>query len=94
MHGFAGDASEAVAAARLSISPVQEQMHPEFDWNDYALATIAYFQKDRAAFEVHRSSLKRRAASSPMNSANVDIVEGLAACFEKPYVAAYSCIAP
>ena len=94
MHASASNTSEALAAARLSISPVQEQMHPEFDWNDYVLATIAYLQKDRVAFEVHRTSLKARAAKSPLNASNVAVVEGLAACFEKPYLVAYACNAP
>ena len=58
MQAFAGNTTEALAAARLSTSPVQEQMHPDFDWNDYVLATIAFLQKDRAAFDLHRSSLK------------------------------------
>ncbi len=31
MQAFAGNTHAALAAAQLSISPVQEQMHPEFD---------------------------------------------------------------
>jgi hypothetical protein len=94
MQAFAGNTTEAVAAARLSVSPVQEQMHPDFDWNDYVLASIAFLQKDRAAFDVHRSSLKGNASKSPLNAANVAAIERLALCFEKPYAVAYACNAP
>ena len=69
-------------------------MHPDFDWNDYVLATIAFLQKDRAAFDLHRSSLKGNASKSPLNAANVAAIERLALCFEKAYAAAYACNAP
>jgi len=94
MQAFAGNTTEALAAARLSVSPVQEQMHPDFDWNDYVLATMAFLQSDRAAFDAHRAFLKRNASKSQLNAANVDVIDRLAVCFEKPYAVAYACNAP
>ncbi len=95
MHALAGNPTVAIAAARLSISPVQAQMHPDFDWNDYVLATVAFLQKDRATFDIHRAALKVIAPKNPLNAANVAFVDRLSQCFDKPYVIAHDCgVAP
>lgn len=91
MHATAGDATAALAAAALSLNPTQEQMHPEFDWNSYVSATMAFLKRDRASFDVHRAALKAKAGKFAMNAPNDQALDRLASCFAKPYAEAYAC---
>jgi hypothetical protein len=91
MHASAGNAPKALEAAQLSLSPVQAEMHPDFDWNDYVLATMAFLRRDRASFDKYRAALKEVSPRNPLNAANEAIVDGLGHCFEKPYRVAYEC---
>jgi hypothetical protein len=94
MHALAGNTASALAAAQLSFSPVQEQMHPDFDWNSYVNATIAFLKKDRAGFDKHRATLKMAAAKNPANAPNDEALDRLSRCFDKPYAEASACNAP
>lgn len=94
MHALAGNVDKALEAAQLSLSPIQEQMHPDFDWNDYVLATMAFLRGDRPAFDKHRAALKAAAPRNPMNAANESVVDGLDRCFGTPYKDAYGCPPP
>ena len=91
MHALAGNVEKALEAAQLSLSPIQEQMHPDFDWNDYVLATMAFLRGDRPTFDKHRAALKAAAPRNPMNAANESVVDSLERCFGKSYGDAYAC---
>ena len=91
MHALAGNVDKALEAAQLSLSPIQEQMHPDFDWNDYVLATMAFLRGDRPAFDKYRAALKATSPRNPMNAANEAVVDNLDRCFGKPYADAYAC---
>lgn len=94
MHALAGNTAPALAAAELSLNPAQDQMHPQFDWNSYVLATIAFLRNDRANFDTHRAALKAKTAKDSMNAPNDQVLDLLAKCFGKSYAAAYACKAP
>lgn len=81
----------AIVAAEQSINPEQETQHPKFQWNAYVKATIAFMRKDRKDFDVQLNILKEATQVEPHNKVNIDIVEGFAICFDKPYKEAYSC---
>jgi hypothetical protein len=91
MHALAGNVDKALEAAQLSLSPIQEQMHPDFDWNDYVLATMAFLRGDRPAFDKHRAALKAASPRNPMNAANESAIDRLDRCFGKRYEDAYAC---
>ena len=91
MHALAGNVDKALEAAQLSLSPIQEQMHPDFDWNDYVLATMAFLKGDRPAFDKHRAALKSTSPRNPMNAANESVLDRLDRCFGKRYEDAYAC---
>ena len=91
MHALAGNVEKALEAAQLSLSPIQEQMHPDFDWNDYVLATMAFLRGDRPAFDKHRAALKAASPRNLMNAANESAIDRLDRCFGKRYEDAYSC---
>lgn len=91
MHASAGNVDKALEAAQLSLSPIQEQMHPDFDWNDYVLATMAFLRGDRPAFDKHRAALRVVSPRSSMNSANESVLDSLDRCFGKGYRDAYAC---
>jgi hypothetical protein len=91
MHALAGNVDKALEAAQLSLSPIQEQMHPDFDWNDYVLATMAFLRGDRPSFDKHRAALKVASPRNPMNAANESVIDRLDRCFGKRYVDAYAC---
>lgn len=94
MHALADNVTAALTAAELSLNPIQEQLHPEFDWNSYVHATIAFLKKDRAGFDNHRAKLKLATTKNAANAPNDDVLDSLARCFGKPYGEAYACHVP
>jgi hypothetical protein len=94
MHALAGNIEAALAAAQASVNAEQASQHPDFDWNDYVYATIAFLRSDKAAFERHRVALEGATSKEPLNQANMLAVERLASCFGRPYKEAYSCNTP
>lgn len=94
MHAAAGNTVAALVAAESSLNPVQEQLHPDFDWNSYVRATIAFLKKDPEAFAAHRAALKKATAANAANAPNDAVLDRLAGCFGKPYAEAYGCPAP
>ena len=74
----------------------------KFGWNYYVDATIAFLNSDKAALEKARENLAQihKPENLPMNDINgnpieiswppnLDVVDGLIACFEKNYSEAY-----
>lgn len=77
-----GQGPEAVALFKQS----RWSGEPEW-WRLYREATIAFIQRDRAALERFRAML----ASTSEQPPNLDVVDGLIRCFDRPYAEAYAC---
>ena len=91
MYAFSGDASKAIQAATASLNPDEARQFPEFHWNDYVNATIAFLQRDRPSFDAAKEKLRKATKIDPINQPNLSILEKLEACFQKPYKDAYDC---
>ena len=94
MLARAGQTAEAIAATRQTLRPPHGGDDSGFDWNDYADATIAFLQGDRAALQASRDRLASAAAKSPFNAPNLKAVDRLERCFGQPYKIAYDCPTP
>lgn len=65
-----------------------EPANPEFHWNDYVRATIAFMKKDRAQLE---AAMGRLGSSSHFGDAiNFAFVKRFERCFDFTYAEAYS----
>lgn len=85
-----GDREGAAKEALLSIEPDDQRAGLGFDWNSYALATVAYLRQDRAAFDEQIEAHRRSTTAAASNATNHRVLQGLAICFDKPYREAYS----
>ncbi|MFT7776582.1 hypothetical protein [Roseateles sp.] len=86
---MSGDNERAAEEALKSLNPDEARQHPSFSWNTYALATVAFLRKDRAAFDAQYEAHRAATAKHPENQINLDVLTGLARCFDKPYEEAY-----
>ena len=91
MLARAGNTADAIAAARATLRPAGSDAGSGFDWNDYANATIAFLQRDRAALDANRAKLATAVGKSVFNAPNLKSVDQLARCFGQPYKVAYDC---
>ncbi len=91
MLAKAGNASDAIEAARLTLRPPHSDEGSDFDWNDYANATIAFLQGDKASLQSNRDRLADAAAKAEFNQPNLRSADKLLRCFGQPYKIAYSC---
>ena len=91
MLAKAGKAAEAIEAARQTLRPPHSDDDSGFDWNDYANATIAFLQGDKASLRSNRDRLADAAAKSEFNQPNLHSVDRLLRCFGQTYKVAYSC---
>lgn len=59
-------------------------------WNQYVFASIAFLDKDLAKLENFRQQISR---GTPMGGQfpNLNVVDNLIRCFDKPYSIAYGC---
>jgi hypothetical protein len=73
-----------------AIGPLRESLdgQPTKEWAAYVEATIAFLDSDRTSL---RSARDRYAAESKPGSTRLRIIDGLIACFEKPYAVAWMC---
>ena len=83
-------ADQRELAVKLLLAGVSPQ---SIGFSDYALATVAFLQNDLEALRTARARLA--AAPKPAEFTgkwppNLDVVDGLLACFGKPYLEAYS----
>jgi hypothetical protein len=84
--GFLNLYDLAIARFQNSYDP-QELPKPEFHWNAYVRASIAFMNKDRAALQrAHDEFI----TVAPMESNNFKIVERFIRCFDANYFDAYS----
>ena len=77
------DRPAAIAAAKRSLKP-DEAADAAFKWNDYVLATIAFLERDRAAFDRHRAVLAA-ATSHDGNAMNLKLIDALGRHFDLDY---------
>lgn len=90
-----GEDGAAAEQAVLAVNPDEATQSPGFSWNTYVLATAAFLRKDRRAFDVQHEAHRRATEASPRNALNLKVLDGLAACFDKPYREAYGkCVGP
>jgi hypothetical protein len=87
MRAHHDDRPAAIAAARRSLRP-DEAPSAAFKWNDYALATIAFLERDRAAFDRHRNALAAAASLHTGNTLNLKLIDLLGRHFELDYLQA------
>ncbi|WP_313912571.1 hypothetical protein [Tahibacter sp.] len=87
MRAHHDDRPAAIAAARRSLQPA-EAPDAAFKWNDYALATIAFLERDRTAFDRHRNALATAASQHAGNALNLKLIDLLGRHFDLNYLQA------
>jgi hypothetical protein len=85
-YAFLGLPEVAVERFSHSFDP-DEQDTPDFHWNAYVRASLAFLSKDRAALEKARDEFTKVA---PLEANNYKIVERFLRCFDTSYFEAYS----
>jgi hypothetical protein len=102
LRASAGQVAESISLFERTFDPHPGQTA----WNDYVRATLAFMRGDRPAllaardslartpkpegFEEMRRQFREKFGSEFRWPANLDVVDGLIACFGKPYREAYS----
>jgi hypothetical protein len=76
---------EAIAYATLSLVPNENFEKEPLRWNDFVLATIAFLEKDRAAFDRHLAQLDKAKDLHVGNAMNAKLLEKLSRNFDKNY---------
>lgn len=77
--------AEAVRYARLSLAATEDFDKEALRWNDYVLATIAFLEKDRSAFDRHVAQVAKAKDLYFGNAMNLRLLETLSRNFEKNY---------
>jgi hypothetical protein len=88
---MSGKYAQAVSVARQAVNPSETAQHPNFKWNAYVLATIAFLQKDSKELARLAQVIENGVKTEPMNKTNLEIVLGLVRCIDRPYKVAYAC---
>jgi hypothetical protein len=84
--GFLNLYELAIQRFSKSFNP-EEPPKPDFHWNAYARATIAFMKKDMPALKKARDEF---APMNPKERNNYEIVERFVRCFNESYSDAYS----
>ncbi len=85
--GMAGDYDAAALMVAGSKTPMSESSG-ELAWNTYVDGTWAFFKRDKASLAQARDAVVAQPGKG--NQINGGVLTGLLACFDKPYVVAYS----
>ncbi|WP_257388476.1 hypothetical protein [Tahibacter caeni] len=80
------DRPAAIAAARRALD-AQEAADAAFKWNDYVLATVAFLERDRGAFDRHRDAVAA-ASGQGGNALNLVLLDKLGRHFDRDYLQA------
>lgn len=83
IRAFEGQTQRAIDLFRKSIKP---ESNNRFGWNEYALASIAFLEKDLDELKTQRALLEPKDYGIKIN---LGVVDGLIACFGKSYEEAY-----
>lgn len=81
------DRPAAIQAARQSLS-ADETAEAPLRWNDYVLATIAFLERDRTAFDRHRNAVAAAVERHAGNALNLKLLDRLGQHFELSYLGA------
>jgi tetratricopeptide (TPR) repeat protein len=87
LYAAADDKDQALARFKTALFE-QEPPDAPVRWNAYVGATIAFLERDRQKLAEFREAIARgpkRQGVAP----NLDVVDRLIACFDKPYAIAY-----
>lgn len=84
LRAEAGQTEAAIVAARASLR-ANEDPDPDFRWNDYVSAIIAFLENDRADFDSHRERVAAATHRHPGNRMNLAFLDRLGRGFGKPY---------
>ena len=76
LHADLGETDEAIGQARTVLMDPRRDSTSKLRWNDYVLALIAYWQKDRNVFELHKAELAKH-LDHPGNVHNLALLEKL-----------------
>lgn len=88
MHAFDDNYPLAKIRFQASYNPKETADTPLL-WNDYVAATLAFLNKDADKLRLHRDKI----ANGPVWNgvrANLNVVNALLNCIDKPYSFAYS----
>jgi hypothetical protein len=90
LHFHQGQTLALAGRHQDAIGPLRESLagQPTREWAAYVEATIAFLDSDRTAL---RSARDRYAAESSPGATRLRIIDGLIACFAKPYAEAWMC---
>lgn len=82
LRAFAGETDRAVELFLKTVTPEKNSR----GWHEYALGSVAFLQKDKAAFEENFDALRRKWP----DDLNFRVLDRMNNCFEESYVHAYS----
>lgn len=90
LRASAGQAAEAIVAARSVLNPREDLAKDPFRWNDYVLATIAFLERDKAALQRHRDKVAEGRDAHMGNAMNLKLLDALIKYFDTSYAYATS----
>lgn len=79
------DTVEAIKYARLAILKSEDFSKSPLRWNDFVLATIAFLEKDRGAFDLHKAQVDSAKETYFGNALNAKLLEKLSLNFGHNY---------
>lgn len=85
LRASAGETTDAIQYARLSLIKAEDDAKKPMRWNDYVLATIAFLQKDKAAFLRHYEKVKQGKDLHAGNAMNLLLLDQLLQHFDQSY---------
>lgn len=88
LYAMTGSRKLAVHRMLRSLNS-HEDANPNLAWNPYVLATVAFLEGDHEGLARQRQ-LIATATPTPENKINIGVIDGLTACFDKPYKDAYA----
>ena len=84
-RALADDRAEAIKYAKLSLLKTEDYEKNPLRWNDFVLATIAFLEKDRTSFDMHKAQVGKAKDAYFGNQLNFKLLEKLSSNFEKNY---------
>lgn len=87
MRAEQDDRPAAIVAAKQALRP-DEAADADFKWNNYVQATIAFLQRDRSAFDRHRSAVAAAVDRHAGNGMNLALLDTLGRHFDASYLQA------
>jgi len=83
--GHVGDYDKAIKWSRTVLLAKEDFSKHELRWNDFVLANIAFFQRDKLNLIKHRNSIAKAKDKHFGNQLNLKYLNSLIKYFDKPY---------